>query len=231
MAYQLWATIMSSGGSVTVNYDGSILTADISSSSNFVNNVTASNLTITIASVSGYQLSSAKVFVQNNNGTTTKSLNLSEGTTDFSLGNYYSTANSVSVQASFERSGSGGGTGGGGTGGSSDNEFYYKCYEIQSERIYNPLTEEEIVTNEGIIRPDLAGYNYLGYVYNSSYEDCFDQIENNTGDNRFDGTDDICYPPSSGNYPYIIFFYEKESGWYCDSIVNKGTISEGYSGA
>lgn len=225
MAYQLWATIMSGGGSIEVNYGGSILTANINTASNFVDNVTASNLTITIASVSGYQLNSARVFVQNDNGTTTKSLNLSEGTTNFSLGNYYATANSVSVQASFERSSSGGGIGGGGTGGSSDNEFYYKCYEIQSERIYNPLTEEEIVTNEGITRPDLTEYKYLGYVYHSSYGNCLDQVSENTGNDRFDGTDDTCYPPSSGKFPYVIFFYEK-SGWYCDSIQDLGTISD-----
>ena len=223
MAYTLLATCLNLGGTIRVNYGGNILTADSSSLHNSVNNITDSSLTITITSANGYQLSSAKVFVQNNNGETTKSLNLSEGTTNFSLGNYYTTTNSVSVQAGFERSGSGGG--GGGTGGSSDNEFYYKCYEIQSERIYNPLTEEEIVTNEGIIRPDLTGYKYLGYVYHSSYENCLDQVSENTGDDRFDGTDDTCYPPSSGKFPYVIFFYEK-SGWYCDSIQDLGTISD-----
>lgn len=227
MAYQLWATCMSVGGSIEVDYGSGTLTANINTGSDSKDDVTASDLTITITSVSGYQFSSAIVFVQNNNGETTKSLNLSEGTTNFSLGNYYTTANSVSVQASFERSGSGGGggTGGGGTGGSSDNKFYYKCYEIQSERIYNPLTEEEIVTNEGITRPDLTGYKYLGYVYHSSYGNCLDQVSENTGDDRFDGTDDTCYPPSSGKFPYVIFFYEK-SGWYCDSIQDLGTISD-----
>lgn len=63
MAYQLWATIMSGGGSIEVNYGGSILTANINTTSNSVDNVTASNLTITIASVSGYRLNSARVFV------------------------------------------------------------------------------------------------------------------------------------------------------------------------
>lgn len=216
MAYQLWATCMSVGGSIKVNYGSGTLTANINTPSNSKDDVTTSNLTITITSVSGYQLSSARVFAQTNNGTETASLNLSEGINNFSLGEYYSTTNSVSVQASFERSGSGGGggTGGGGTGGSSDNEFYYKCYEIQSERIYNPLTEEEIVTNEGITRPDLTGYKYLGYVYHSSYGNCLDQVSENTGDDRFDGTDDTCYPPSSGKFPYVIFFYEKKKWTY-----------------
>lgn len=226
MAYQLWATCMSVGGSIKVNYGSGTLTANINTPSNSKDDITASNLTITITSVSGYQLSSARVFAQTNNGTETASLNLSEGINNFSLGEYYSTTNSVSVQASFERSGSGGGggTGGGGTGGSSDNEFYYKCYEIQSERIYNPLTEEEIVTNEGITRPDLTGYKYLGYVYHSSYGNCFDQVSENTGDDRFDGTDDTCYPPSSGKFPYVIFFYEKKK-WTYTSASSTAIIS------
>lgn len=216
MAYQLWASCMSVGGSIVVDYGSGTLTANINTRIDSKDDVTASNLTITIISVSGYQLSSARVFAQTNNGTETASLNLSEGKNNFSLGEYYSTTNSVSVQASFERSGSGegGGTGGGGTGGSSDNEFYYKCYEIQSKRIYNPLTEEKIVTNEGITRPDLTGYKYLGYVYHSSYDNCFDQVSENTGDDRFDGTDDTCYPPSSGKFPYVIFFYEKKKWTY-----------------
>lgn len=226
MAYQLWATCMSVGGSIKVNYGSGTLTANINTPSNSKDDITASNLTITITSVSGYQLSSARVFAQTNNGTETASLNLSEGINNFSLGEYYSTTNSVSVQASFKRSGSGGGggTGGGGTGGSSDNEFYYKCYEIQSERIYNPLTEEEIVTNEGITRPDLTGYKYLGYVYHSSYGNCFDQVSENTGDDRFDGTDDTCYPPSSGKFPYVIFFYEKKK-WTYTSASSTAIIS------
>lgn len=174
------------------------------------------NIDFSCAGTSGYTFSYATL-----NGTN------SQHNSDFSvnLGPYYN-GGSLAVTIYFEESSSGGGeTGGGGTGGSSDNEFYYKCYEIQSERIYNPLTEEEIVTNEGIIRPDLTGYKYLGYVYHSSYENCLDQVSENTGNDRFDGTDDTCYPPSSGKYPYIIFFYEK-SGWYCDSIQDLGTISD-----
>lgn len=210
MAYQLWATIMSDGGSIEVNYGGSILTANINTASNSVDNVTASNLTITIASVSGYQLNSARVFVQNDNGTTTKSLNLSEGTTNFSLGNYYATANSVSVQASFERSG--------GTvdpdpepdPGDGDNEFYYRCEAILPSGYFRTIKSKTTTTKTSITRPIISGYNYLGYVYHTSFQNCLDQVSDNTGDDRFDGTDSTCTPPSSGKYSYIIFFYEEE---------------------
>lgn len=211
------------GRSFSVQQDTNFVVKSLANESS----ANACDINFSCAGTSGYTFSYATL-----NGAN------SQHNSDFSvnLGPYYN-GGSLAVTIYFEESSSGGG----GTvdpdpepdPGDGDNEFYYRCEAILPSGYFRTIKSKKTTTKTSITRPIISGYSYLGYVYHTSFQNCLDQVsdESNAGDERFDGTDDTCTPPSSGKYPYIIFFYEKESGWHCDSIVNKGTISEGYSGA
>lgn len=180
----------------------------------------ACDINFSCAGTSGYTFSYATL-----NGAN------SQHNSDFSvnLGPYYN-GGSLAVTIYFEESSSGGG----GTvdpdpepdPGDGDNEFYYRCEAILPSGYFRTIKSKRTTTKTSITRPIISGYSYLGYVYHTSFQNCLDQVsdESNAGDDRFDGTDDTCYPPSSGKFPYIIFFYEKKK-WTYTSASSTAIIS------
>ena len=144
---------------------------------------------------------------------------LSPGTTyDYSWEIDYYTANS------WHNGGSGTGTittdgssGGGGGGTNPDpptsGDYTWDCYNLTSGSY---MGYETSTSASSINAPYIYGYNYMGYVYHSSWSKCVTQAENG----NYDGTDSVCTNHSS-RYPYVVFFYtEAPQGWYLQNLGN-----------
>lgn len=144
---------------------------------------------------------------------------LSPGTTyDYSWEIDYYTANS------WHNGGSGTGTittdgsSGGGGGGTNpypptSGDYTWDCYNLTSGSY---MGYETSTSASSINAPYIYGYNYMGYVYHSSWSKCVTQAENG----NYDGTDSVCTNHSS-RYPYVVFFYtEAPQGWYLQNLGN-----------
>lgn len=144
---------------------------------------------------------------------------LSPGTTyDYSWEIDYYTANS------WHNGGSGTGTittdgsSGGGGGGTNpypptSGDYTWDCYNLTSGSY---MGYETSTSASSINAPYIYGYNYMGYVYHSSWSNCVTQAENG----NYDGTDSVCTNHSS-RYPYVVFFYtEAPQGWYLQNLGN-----------
>lgn len=141
---------------------------------------------------------------------------LSPGTTyDYSWEIDYYTANSWhnggSGTGTITTDGSGGGGGGGGETPSGD--YTWDCYNLTSG---NYMGYETSTSASSISAPYIQGYNYMGYVYHSSWSNCVEQAKNG----NYDGTDSVCTNHSS-RHPYVVFFYtEAPTGWYLQNLGN-----------
>lgn len=141
---------------------------------------------------------------------------LSPGTTyDYSWEIDYYTANSWhnggSGTGTITTDGSSGGGGGGGETPSGD--YTWDCYNLTSG---NYMGYETSTSASSISAPYIWGYNYMGYVYHSSWSNCVEQAKNG----NYDGTDSVCTNHSS-RHPYVVFFYtEAPTGWYLQNLGN-----------
>lgn len=141
---------------------------------------------------------------------------LSPGTTyDYSWEIDYYTANSWhnggSGTGTITTDGSSGGGGGGGETPSGD--YTWDCYNLTSG---NYMGYETSTSASSISAPYIQGYNYMGYVYHSSWSNCVEQAKNG----NYDGTDSVCTNHSS-RHPYVVFFYtEAPTGWYLQNLGN-----------
>lgn len=109
-----------------------------------------------------------------------------------------------------------GGGGGGGSGGS-DGDYYWDCYNLTAGDYMGYKTS---TSASSISAPYINGYNYMGYIYHSSWSKCVSQAKKGS----YDGTDFVCTNHSS-THPYIVFFYTGgPTGWYLQNLGN-------YSGA
>lgn len=97
--------------------------------------------------------------------------------------------------------------------------FTYDCYDLTSGEWLDYETE---TASSSITRPNLRAYNYLGYVYHTSWSNCIDQGE----ELDFDGTGTKCTGHSS-KYPYIVFFYEQPTIYYKCYDITTGTDMTG----
>lgn len=96
-------------------------------------------------------------------------------------------------------------------------DYYWDCYNLTSG---DYMGYETSTSASSISAPYIQGYNYMGYVYHSSWSQCVKQAKNG----NYDGTDSVCSNHSS-RHPYIVFFYtEAPTGWYLQNLGN-------YSGA
>lgn len=142
---------------------------------------------------------------------------LSPGTTyDYSWEIDYYTANSWhnggSGTGTITTNGSSGG-GGGGTDPPASGDYTWDCYNLTSESY---MGYETSTSASSISAPYIQGYNYMGYVYHSSWSNCVEQAKNG----NYDGTDSVCTNHSS-RHPYVVFFYtEAPQGWYLQNLGN-----------
>ena len=144
---------------------------------------------------------------------------LSPGTTY-----YYSWEIDYYTANSWHNGGSGTGTittdgsSGGGGGGTNpypptSGDYTWDCYNLTSGSY---MGYETSTSASSINAPYIYGYNYMGYVYHSSWSKCVTQAENG----NYDGTDSVCTNHSS-RYPYVVFFYtEAPQGWYLQNLGN-----------
>lgn len=96
-------------------------------------------------------------------------------------------------------------------------DYTWDCYNLTAGQY---MGYETSTSASSISAPYIQGYNYMGYVYHSSWSKCVKQAQNG----NYDGTDSVCTNHSS-THPYVVFFYtEAPTGWY---LQNLGT----YSGA
>ena len=167
------------------------------------------NIDFSCAGTSGYTFSYATLNGANSQHNSNFSVN---------LGPYYN-GGSLAVTIYFKESG-------GGTVDpdpdppEEDEEYQYRCYEIYNNRCYT-IGAIEYTNSSSIRRPSLDGYNYLGYVYDSSWSNCKDQAL----DGRFDGTGTTC-SSHGGSYFRVAFFYEA-----VQQTVYSGTIEHYLNGS
>lgn len=167
------------------------------------------NIDFSCAGTSGYTFSYATL-----NGAN------SQHNSDFSvnLGPYYN-GGSLAVTIYFKKSG-------GGTVDpdpdppEEDEEYQYRCYEIYNNKCYT-IGAIEYTNSSSIRRPSLDGYDYLGYVYDSTWANCKDQAL----DGRFDGTGTTC-SSHGGSYFRVAFFYEA-----VQQTVYSGTVEHYLNGS
>lgn len=142
---------------------------------------------------------------------------LSPGTTyDYSWEIDYYTAdswhNGGSGTGTITTNGSSGG-GGGGTNPPASGDYTWDCYNLTSGSY---MGYETSTSASSISAPYIQGYNYMGYVYHSSWSNCVEQAKNG----NYDGTDSVCTNHSS-RHPYVVFFYtEAPQGWYLQNLGN-----------
>ena len=92
-------------------------------------------------------------------------------------------------------------------------DYTWDCYNLTSGSY---MGYETSTSASSINAPYIYGYNYMGYVYHSSWSKCVTQAENG----NYDGTDSVCTNHSS-RYPYVVFFYtEAPQGWYLQNLGN-----------
>ena len=92
-------------------------------------------------------------------------------------------------------------------------DYTWDCYNLTSGSY---MGYETSTSASSINAPYIQGYNYMGYVYHSSWSKCVTQAENG----NYDGTDSVCTNHSS-RYPYVVFFYtEAPQGWYLQNLGN-----------
>lgn len=101
--------------------------------------------------------------------------------------------------------------------------YYYSYYDITDGRYLS----KNLVSYSGEAEaPTKRGYNYLGYVWHSTTDNCLDYYLNN---GRFDGTDN--YFQFSSNQPCVIFFYEQTvSSWQTPTLIRSINQSTSYTG-
>ena len=92
-------------------------------------------------------------------------------------------------------------------------DYTWDCYNLTSG---DYMGYETSTSASSITAPTISGYNYMGYVYHSSWSKCVSQAE----EGNYDGTDSVCTDHSS-TYPYVVFFYtEAPQGWYLQNLGN-----------
>lgn len=92
-------------------------------------------------------------------------------------------------------------------------DYTWDCYNLTTGQY---MGYETSTSAASISAPYIQGYNYMGYVYHSSWSNCVDQAQNG----NYDGTDSVCTSHNS-RYPYVVFFYtEAPQGWYLQNLGN-----------
>lgn len=92
-------------------------------------------------------------------------------------------------------------------------DYTWDCYNLTTGQY---MGYETSTSDSSISAPYIQGYNYMGYVYHSSWSKCVEQAQNG----NYDGTDSVCTNHSS-RYPYVVFFYtEAPQGWYLQNLGN-----------
>lgn len=128
----------------------------------------------------------------------------------YTAGQWNNGASGTGVAWTNEESGGGGGGGGGG---GFNEDYHWDCYNLTAGYYmgYEALTSASIIT-----APTISGYNYMGYVYHSSWSKCVSQAK----EGFYDGTGNTCTSHSS-RYPYVVFFYtEAPQRWYLQNLGN-----------
>lgn len=93
--------------------------------------------------------------------------------------------------------------------------YHWDCYNLTSG---NYMGYEASTSALSITAPTISGYNYMGYVYHSSWSKCVSQAK----EGNYDGTDSVC-TYHSPIHPYVVFFYtEAPQGWYLQNLSNYG---------
>lgn len=82
--------------------------------------------------------------------------------------------------------------------------YYYRSYDLTNS-IYLDSSSTS-TTNSSITRDTWSGYTYIGYVYHQSFSKCLSSGQQGI----YDGTGITCSSHNS-TYPYIVFFYTKDS--------------------
>ena len=93
---------------------------------------------------------------------------------------------------------------------SSSTTYYYRCYDLTNKTY---ITSSTSTTNSSITRPTQSGYTYQGYTYYDSFDKCVSY----QASNGYDGTTTSC-SQHSANYPYVVFFYTKNTTYYYAQI-------------
>lgn len=128
----------------------------------------------------------------------------------YTAGSWYNGASGTGVAWTDEDSGGGGGTD---PDPPASGDYYWDCYNLTSG---NYMGYETSTSASSISAPYIQGYNYMGYVYHSSWSECVEQAQNG----NYDGTDSVCTNHSS-RHPYVVFFYtEAPQGWYLQNLGN-----------
>jgi hypothetical protein len=102
----------------------------------------------------------------------------------------------------------------------------WRCYDLTSSSYISPYSSTQFTTETSVTRPNISGYNYIGYKYNSSFSNCLNQ-------SSYSGTTTTC-SSASASKPYIIFFYEKAiSSWQTPTLEKSisGSSYTSYSGS
>ena len=128
----------------------------------------------------------------------------------YTAGSWYNGASGTGVAWTDEDSG-------GGTDPDPDppasGDYTWNCYNLTSG---DYMGYETSTSDSSITAPTISGYNYMGYVYHSSWSECVKQAQNG----NYDGTDSVCTNHSS-RHPYVVFFYtEAPQGWYLQNLGN-----------
>lgn len=106
---------------------------------------------------------------------------------------------------------SGGGGGGTDPDPPASGDYAWDCYNLTAGHY---MGYETSTSASSISAPYIQGYNYMGYVYHSTWSKCVKQAENG----NYDGTDSVCTRHSS-THPYVVFFYtEAPQGWYLQKL-------------
>lgn len=128
----------------------------------------------------------------------------------YTAGSWHNGASGTGVAWTDEDSGGGGGTD---PDPPASGDYYWDCYNLTSG---NYMGYETSTSASSISAPYIQGYNYMGYVYHSSWSQCVEQAQNG----NYDGTDSVCTSHSS-RHPYVVFFYtEAPQGWYLQNLGN-----------
>lgn len=103
-----------------------------------------------------------------------------------------------------------------------DATHYYACYDKTNGQ-YISGYEKVSYSGETSTPPSIPGYDILGGYYSWDFNSAVNSVVN---DGETYDTTGYTSLTCNNNNAYTVYFYEKKSGWYCNSIQDFGTLSD-----